>query len=68
MLKILPALRALLFALVALSSCLIFGCGLKGDLVLPDSTKPARETEREREGETDREEQTDRQQSIGYQP
>ena len=72
MLKILPALRALLFALVALASSAIAGgiagCGLKGDLVLPDSTEPARETESEREGETDREEQTDRQKSIGHQP
>jgi predicted small lipoprotein YifL len=72
MLKILPALRPLLFALVALSCSAIAGgtagCGLKGDLVLPDSTEPARETESEREGETDREEQTDRQKSIGHQP
>ena len=78
MLKILPALRALLFALVALSCSAIAGgiagCGLKGDLVLPDSTKPARETESEHEGETDRQEppdrqeQPDRQKSIGRQP
>ena len=37
MTRILPALRALLFALATLASGLITGCGLKGDLVLPDT-------------------------------
>ena len=37
MTRILPALRALLFALAALASGLMTGCGLKGDLVLPDT-------------------------------
>jgi len=60
MLKILPALRTLLFALVALSPSVLAGCGLKGDLVLPDSTEPARETDSEREEETGTEGQTDR--------
>lgn len=35
MTKILPALRVLLFALFALASAPIAGCGLKGDLILP---------------------------------
>ena len=36
MFQILPALRIVLFALVALASATITGCGLKGDLILPD--------------------------------
>ena len=41
MTKILPALRALLFALATLASGLMTGCGLKGDLVLPDTAPEA---------------------------
>ena len=36
MFQILPALRIVLFALVAPASATITGCGLKGDLILPD--------------------------------
>lgn len=37
MLSILPARRALLFATAFFALLLITGCGLKGDLVLPES-------------------------------
>lgn len=35
---ILPALRVPLFALATISLAAIAGCGLKGDLVLPEQT------------------------------
>lgn len=41
MTSILTALRALLFASALLSLLLICGCGLKGDLVLPDQADTA---------------------------
>jgi len=42
--QILPALRIVLFALVALASAPITGCGLKGDLVLPDPADASSES------------------------
>jgi predicted small lipoprotein YifL len=39
--SILPALRALLFASALLPLLMIGGCGLKGDLVLPEPGDPA---------------------------
>ncbi|MFO7764712.1 MAG: hypothetical protein R6V61_13390 [Wenzhouxiangellaceae bacterium] len=47
--RILPSLRLLLFALATLSAGLMSGCGLKGDLTLPDTTEPAAETEPEQD-------------------
>jgi len=37
--RILPALRVLLFALATTSLGASIGCGLKGDLVLPESAQ-----------------------------
>lgn len=55
MTRILPALRALLFALVVLGAALNSGCGLKGDLVLPDpadaSSAPAPQQDADEEGQ-----------------
>lgn len=45
MLRILPALRVLLFALVTMSLAASTGCGLKGDLVLPEPSEQPRQTE-----------------------
>ena len=39
--SILPALRALLFASALLPLLMIAGCGLKGDLVLPQPDDPS---------------------------
>jgi|GEM_PF-1816843 len=39
--SILPALRALLFASALLPLLVIAGCGLKGDLVLPQPEDPS---------------------------
>ncbi|MEX0915039.1 MAG: hypothetical protein WDZ60_04030 [Wenzhouxiangellaceae bacterium] len=43
MLRILPALRGLLFALVTMSLVASTGCGLKGDLVLPEQSEQSRQ-------------------------
>lgn len=48
--SILPALRALLFALLMVSLLVIAGCGLKGDLVLPG---PGEASSSQPEGEED---------------
>ncbi|MEX2500711.1 MAG: hypothetical protein WD397_17735 [Wenzhouxiangellaceae bacterium] len=45
MLRILPALRGLLFALVTMSLVASTGCGLKGDLVLPEQSEQSRQTD-----------------------
>jgi len=47
--RILPALRAFLFVLSALSLGLVAGCGLKGDLALPEPDESTGESEADRE-------------------
>lgn len=47
---ILPALRALLFASALLPLLMIGGCGLKGDLVLPDPGAPASSQQQSEDG------------------
>jgi predicted small lipoprotein YifL len=44
MTRILPALRIVLFALLAPASALITGCGLKGDLILPEPADASSES------------------------
>ncbi|MBS3744443.1 MAG: hypothetical protein KGY48_08855 [Wenzhouxiangellaceae bacterium] len=47
--RILPSLRLLLFALATIPAGLMSGCGLKGDLVIPDAAEPAAATEPEQD-------------------
>lgn len=60
--RILPALRILLFALATLWAGLITGCGLKGDLVLPDPAEPAGEAGSGQEEDTEAQDSGEHQQ------
>lgn len=59
MLRILPALRVLLFALVTMSLAASTGCGLKGDLVLPEQSEQPRQTDAPSPPEDDAKEDTE---------